>query len=110
MAAAADKDPSILLYKLLNMSDKNRSIAGGLLRKIYTNTSFEQDLGAFIRVSFYSILLFTIGLHNITFNYVLFYKPKPVCLLKTSLPYCKSLRIRRRKYLITYYLYYLEVY
>lgn len=33
-----------------NISSINRTAAGNLLRKIYTNTSFQEDTGAFVRV------------------------------------------------------------
>ncbi|CAG9822954.1 unnamed protein product [Phaedon cochleariae] len=44
-----DKDPSLLIPTTFHMSPQNRSIAGALLMKVYTNTSFEEDLGAFVR-------------------------------------------------------------
>lgn len=33
-----------------NISAANRSIAGNLLKDIYTNTSFEENVGAVVRV------------------------------------------------------------
>lgn len=50
-ASAMDNDPTLVLNKLLNMSNENRTIAAKLLRTIYTNSSFKEDLGAYIRVS-----------------------------------------------------------
>lgn len=53
-AAALDKDPSQLLGNQFNISSINRTIAGHLLKKIYTNTTFEDNIGAFVRVRFFN--------------------------------------------------------
>ncbi|XP_056647295.1 juvenile hormone esterase-like [Diorhabda sublineata] len=45
-----DADPSLLVDKLINMSPENRTIAGTLLKQLYTqNTSFEENYGGYIR-------------------------------------------------------------
>lgn len=46
------------------MSPENRTIAGNLLKKVYTDKTFVEDHAAYIRVS-YSFL-------NIKFTYILF--------------------------------------
>lgn len=50
-ARLLDDDPSLLVNNRINMSKENRTLAGKLLTKIYTNSSFEKDIGAYIRVS-----------------------------------------------------------
>lgn len=47
---AMDNNPSLFINKAINMSDGNRTLAGQLLKHIYTNSSFEEDIGAFVRV------------------------------------------------------------
>lgn len=49
-AANLDKDLSQMLGKQFNISSVNRTIAVNLLKRIYTNTTFEENIGAFIRV------------------------------------------------------------
>lgn len=49
-AAALDKNPSSMLGRQFNISDTNRTAAINLLKRIYTNTSFEDNLGAYLRV------------------------------------------------------------
>ncbi|XP_050504131.1 juvenile hormone esterase isoform X6 [Diabrotica virgifera virgifera] len=44
-----DNDPSLLVSPNINMSLKNRTIAGSLLKKVYTTKSFSEDFGAYIR-------------------------------------------------------------
>ncbi|XP_057655933.1 juvenile hormone esterase-like [Diorhabda carinulata] len=45
-----DEDPSLLVDPLINMSSENRTIAGNLLRQLYTgNTTFDENYGGFIR-------------------------------------------------------------
>ncbi|XP_056641960.1 juvenile hormone esterase-like [Diorhabda sublineata] len=47
---AYDKDPSQLINDLYNMSPENKTIAGTLLKQIYTfNTSFLEDKGGYTR-------------------------------------------------------------
>lgn len=50
LAQAFDKDPSQLINSQFNLTSTNRSIAGNLLKKIYTNTTFVDNLGAYVRV------------------------------------------------------------
>lgn len=51
VAAVFDKNPSKLIGDNFNISESDRTIAGNLIRKIYTNTSFQDNIGAFVRVS-----------------------------------------------------------
>lgn len=51
VAAALDKDPSTMLDNQFKLSSVNRTIAGNLLKKIYTNATFEDNIGAYVRVS-----------------------------------------------------------
>ncbi|XP_057659324.1 uncharacterized protein LOC130895791 [Diorhabda carinulata] len=46
-----DNDPSRLVHPNLNMSPENRTIAGRLLKKVYTNQTFMEDFAAYIRWS-----------------------------------------------------------
>ncbi|XP_074034124.1 juvenile hormone esterase isoform X1 [Leptinotarsa decemlineata] len=47
--AEIDDNPDELITDLIHMSPENRTIAGQLLKKVYTNTSFQEDIGAFCR-------------------------------------------------------------
>ncbi|XP_072399751.1 juvenile hormone esterase-like isoform X2 [Diabrotica undecimpunctata] len=46
-----DDNPELLIHKNLNMSPENRHIAGKLMKKVYTSTTFVNDFGAYIRWS-----------------------------------------------------------
>ncbi|CAG9827013.1 unnamed protein product [Diabrotica balteata] len=46
-----DDNPELLIHKNLNMSPENRHIAGKLIKKVYTPTTFVNDFGAYIRWS-----------------------------------------------------------
>ncbi|CAG9860252.1 unnamed protein product [Phyllotreta striolata] len=47
--AEMDKDPSLLISPWIHMSPENRTIAGKLLKKLYTNKTFVEDHAAYIR-------------------------------------------------------------
>lgn len=49
-AAVIDKDPSQMLGNHFNLSEVNRTIVGYRLKQIYTNTTFQNNIGAFVRV------------------------------------------------------------
>lgn len=55
MAADTDKNDSNLICEKLNIDVESRSVAGGKIKKMYTNRTFQEDLGAFIKVSFMSL-------------------------------------------------------
>ncbi|XP_056638289.1 juvenile hormone esterase-like [Diorhabda sublineata] len=45
-----DENPSKLIGTMINMSQENRTVAGNLLKQLYTNnTSFEENVGGYIR-------------------------------------------------------------
>ncbi|XP_074034176.1 juvenile hormone esterase [Leptinotarsa decemlineata] len=48
---ALDEDPGRLVPTGINISPENKTIAGKLLKEVYTNTSFENDIGGYCRVS-----------------------------------------------------------
>lgn len=50
LATALDENPSKLIDDQFNISIMNKTIAGNLLKKIYTNVSFTENIGAYIRV------------------------------------------------------------
>ncbi|CAH1175676.1 unnamed protein product [Phaedon cochleariae] len=47
VAAFYDKNPSMLIESVLNV--ENKTLAGEKLRRVYTASTFEEDLGAFIK-------------------------------------------------------------
>lgn len=51
LAAEFDNNPAKLIYNAINMTEENRLVAGKLLTGIYTNSTFQNNLGAYIRVS-----------------------------------------------------------
>lgn len=53
IAKIYDEDSSRLLEDRFDLSPENRTIFGNLLKGIYTNTTFEENLGAVIRVNMF---------------------------------------------------------
>lgn len=52
-----DNNPDLLIHLNVNMGPEKRIIAGKLMKEVYTNTSFVDDFGAYIRVSLINYIL-----------------------------------------------------
>lgn len=51
LAEVYDNDPSIIPSKKLSVPDEVRTQLGKEIKQLYTNSSFKDDIGAFVRVS-----------------------------------------------------------
>lgn len=56
-AALYDKDPSSIVYDKLNIPKEMVSTFGQKLKKIYTNSTFSEDLASYVSVSIQDVIV-----------------------------------------------------
>lgn len=71
MKSYYDADDSILINGNLNISPVNKKVAGKKIKKLYTNDTFQNDLGALVMVCNYLnfIMYFKIVNFNVMYSF-----------------------------------------